>query len=368
MVSKIDKILRALIFRKIKFDVDMIPYEFENLPLKKIINWIMTESSVVFKPAYPWGMPTILQVEPTNRCNLRCTGCPVSMGMNRLTGDMELSRFKKIVDELRHYLLLMMFWDWGEPFLHPEAYEMIKYARSSGIRVMSSTNGHTFCKSDPARMVVESGLDVLVFSVDGITQETYQRYRNLGNLEQVLEGIRNIVAEKRRQNSKTPLLNFRFILMKHNEKEVPRLKEFARTLGVDALTFRKFAQWAEIEEKDFVIDDAKYKMPVLSSKNLSEVQAAKNPCKNLWNCPTIHCNGTVCSCFMDSNEDYPLGQFGTKTFKEIWRGSAFRKLRHDFRKQWQALSLCGICSCGFKGGDVGKESNVEVFFYQDKNG
>ena len=369
MLSNISRGIRALLMQKINFEVDLIPFEFENLPMKKIINWIFTEGSVFIKPTRPWGVPTILQVEPTNRCNLRCRVCPVTTGMNRPLGDMDESLFRKTVDELADYLLLILFWDWGEPFLNPNVYEMIRYARSRGIRVMSSTNGHIFASKDHAQNVVKSGLDVLVFSVDGITQETYQHYRNEGRLESVIEGIRKVVAEKKSLKSKTPLVNFRFIVMKHNEGEIPHLKEFARSLEVDALTLRKFYAIPNRREermeakRELMPSQAKFQLPEHSPEDQRPIRIARNPCKTLWNCPTIHWDGTVCSCFADFNEERPLGFLGQQRFKEIWNGQAFRNLRRDFRKAWQELPLCRECSSGFKGGDIGRESNAEVVLF-----
>lgn len=374
MISNVYKCLRALITRKIKFEVDLIPFEFEGLPLKKIINWILTEGSVLFKPARPWGFPTILQIEPTTHCNLRCRVCPVATGMDRPSGDMDWGLFKKAINELGDYLLLVLFWDWGEPFLNPNAYEMIRYARSRGIKVMSTTNGHVFASGDHARNVVKSGLDVLVFSVDGITQETYQRYRAAGRLESVFEGIKQVVAEKKFLKSKTPLVNFRFIVMKHGEQEIPQLRELARSLGVDALTLRKFyaipnsQQEGGGQKNEFMPSQAKYQLPEHSQEDQRPMRIAKNPCKNLWNCPTIHWEGTICSCFLDFNEERPLGILRRQSFKEIWYGQTFRNLRRNFRKYWRELPLCGECSCGFKGGDIGRETNAEVFFFsKEKN-
>ena len=366
MIFNAYKVLKALITRKIKFEVDLIPFEFENVPLKKMINWILTEGSVFFKPARPWGFPTILQIEVTSHCNLRCRVCPVTTGMDRLSGDMDWGLFKKTIDELGDYLLLILFWDWGEPFLNANAYEMIRYAHSRGIKVMSTTNGHVFASGNHAQNVVESGLDVLVFSVDGITQETYQRYRAAGRLETVLEGIKKVVAEKKSLKSKTPLVNFRFIVMKHSEQEIPQLRELARSLGVDALTLRKFyaipnrRQEGAGQKREFMPSQAKYQLPEHSQEDQRPTRITKNPCKNLWNCPTIHWEGTVCSCFMDFNEECPLGALRQKSFKEIWYGQVFRDLRRNFRKRWQELPLCGECSNGFKGGDVGRESNAEI--------
>lgn len=374
MIFNICKILRALITRKIKFEIDLIPFEFEGLPLKKIINWILTEGSVFLKPARPWGFPTILQVEVTSRCNLRCQVCPVTTGMDRLSGDMDWGLFKKTIDELKDYLLLILFWDWGEPFLNPNAYEMIRYARNRGIKVMSTTNGHVFASGNHAQNVVKSGLDVLVFSVDGVTQETYQRYRAAGRLETVFEGIRKVMAAKKFLESKTPLVNFRFIVMKHNEEEIPQLMDLGRSLGVDALTLRKFyaipnRQQGRLEEKsEFIPSQARYQLPEYSPEDLRPMRITKNPCKNLWNCPTIHWDGTVCSCFMDFNEERPLGVLRRQSFKEIWYGQTFRDLRRNFRECWQELPLCEERSSGFKGGDVGRESNAEIeLFFQTKS-
>ena len=369
MIFNISKCIRALLIQKINFEVDLIPFEFENLPMKKIINWIFTEGSVLFKPARPWGFPTILQMEPTSHCNLRCRVCPVTIGMDRPSGDMDEGLFKKTVDELVDYLLLILFWDWGEPFLNPNIYEMIRYARCRGIKVMSTTNGHLFASGNHARSVVQSGLDVLVFSVDGITQETYQHYRSVGKLESVIEGIRRVVAEKKSLKSKTPLVNFRFIVMRHNEGEIPYLKEFARSLGVDALTLRKFyaipnRREERIEAKQALMpSQAKFQLPEHSQEDQRPMRIAKNPCKTLWNCPTIHWDGTVCSCFADFNEERRLGFLGLQPFKEIWDGQVFRNLRRNFRKAWQELPLCRECSSGFKGGDIGRESNAEVVLF-----
>lgn len=380
MIRKISQAITALVTRKLAFEIDLVPLRFEGLPRKKIINWLLTESSVSFKPARPWGLPTILQVEPTTRCNLRCRICPVATGLGRSVGDMDLPRFRQLIDELAEHLLLIMFWDWGEPFLNPDAYDMIRYARGAGIKVVCSTNGHVFADRDHARQVVDSGLDVLVFSVDGITQETYQRFRRQGNLETVLQGIRNVAEEKRRARSDTPLVNFRFIVMEHGEREVPQVRAFASSLGVDVLTLRKFhfvpgtgedhgegPDPGNIEELEGLVPrQVEYQFPALPTEAGQPVRVERNPCKNLWNCPTVHWDGTVCSCFMDYKEQRPMGSLEDQSFREIWYGEAYRRLRRGFRREWKEVELCKECASGFQGGDLGREANAEAFFFRDR--
>jgi MoaA/NifB/PqqE/SkfB family radical SAM enzyme len=374
MIAKALQALSALLTRRIAFEVDLIPLEFRDLPLKKIVNWLLTEGSVYVKPARPWGRPTLLQVEPTSRCNLLCQVCPVRTGMDRARGDMDFGLFRRLIDELGDYLLLIMFWDWGEPFLHAQAYEMIHYARTHGIRVVASTNGHVFAAGDHARRVVESGLDVLVFSVDGITEESYQHYRSAGRLEQVVAGIRRVVEERRRLGSRTPLVNFRFIVMGHNEHELPQVPAFARALGVDALTLRKFHalphfRWDPAAEHHHLLpSQAKYQLPIIRPQDYRPVRVRRNPCKNLWNCAAIHWDGTVCSCFMDFEERRPLGRLSERSFMEIWAGEAYRSVRRAFRKHWQQVPLCGECAFGFEGGDVGRAANAEAVFFPGREG
>jgi len=368
------RVVNALARRRIAFDVDLIPCGWDNVPFGKIWNCLRTESSVYAHPARPWGMPTILQIEPTSRCNLHCRVCPVGAGLGRDAGDMPPALFERIIDEVCDYALLILFWDWGEPFLHPDAFRMIRYARQAGLRVVASTNGHIFADPRTAERVVNSGLDVLVFSVDGMTQETYQHYRAAGNLQQVMAGIRNVVEAKRCRGAREPLVNLRFIVMRHNEHEIPRLNEFAAALGVDAVALRKFhavpdrrmrSNWAGA---DFVPTKREYQLPVLAPGSLEPIRVSANPCRNLWNCPTIHWNGTVCSCFMDWGESRPLGVIGPQSLREIWYGKAYRDLRKEFACNWRGDPLCGECALGYVGGDVGQAANAEVFMLKAVEG
>lgn len=378
MIGQLRNVLRAIFTREIRFDIDLVPLRLEGVRGAKLANWLLTETSVYLKPERPWGMPTILQVEPTTRCNLKCRVCPSGYGLDRASGDMDLGMYRRLVDELRDYLLAILFWDWGEPFFNPCSYDMIRYARDAGIRVICSTNGHLFAEPGHARRVVDSGLDVLVFSVDGITQESYQRYRAAGKLETVLTGVRNVVAEKRRRGAETPVVNLRFIVMKHGERELPQVPGFAHSLRVDVLTLRKFYPVPDPERRSpyegesvrLAPEEVKYQFPKLQGEGCRPVRVRRNPCRNLWNCPTIHWDGTVCSCFMDYRESRPLGSLRRQSFSEIWTGAPYRELRRNFRKKWRELPLCSVCASGFEGGDLARETNAEaVFFgYQDEAG
>ena len=107
--------LRALATRRVTIECDRMPFVFENVPLRKILNWILVEASILVKPEKPWGWPTHVQVEPTTACNLRCVLCPVTEGLDRPQKHMELRTFQKIIDELGQHLFIILLWDWGVP-------------------------------------------------------------------------------------------------------------------------------------------------------------------------------------------------------------------------------------------------------------
>lgn len=335
------------------------------------------ETSIYFKPEHPWGWPTHLQIEPTNRCNLRCALCPVTAGMDRPAGYMDLNLYKRIIDEIGEYVFLILLWDWGEPFLNPSIYEMISYAKQKGIKLVSSTNGHLFTKREEAEKLVLSGLDSIIFAVDGISQETYEPYRQGGSLESVLKGVRMVVAQKQALHSKTPFVNFRFIVMKHNEHEIPKLKELARSLEVDALTLKTLNPvnqdpYSENPSErrmhnEFLPEDLRYRRFKYDSTGQHVIRLRRNPCKQLWNHPVIHWNGTVCMCTYDPKEKYVLGDLNRQSCKEIWNGLPYRNLRRQFRRDWETLPLCRECSYAYKGGNCGREIIAEAFLFNPKN-
>ena len=358
--------LKTLLTRKVVFSCDRIPYTFEKVPLKKICNWLRVESSVRFRMRNPLGMPTILQVEPTNRCNLRCSLCPVAEGLARESGFMDPALFRRIIDEAGPYVFLILLWEWGEPFIHPEIYELIAYARSKGIQLVSSSNGHIFAHGDHAEKVVRSGLDSLIVAVDGISQETYTKYRRDGNLETVLTGIRSVVEKKRALNSRTPLINLRFIVMKHNEHEIPRLPDLAKSLGVDVYTLKTLYPGHDVDpahdkNNEFIPANPEYRR-FRYTQDFMRIRQVQNPCTHLWRSPAIHWNGIVCPCSFDVEAHHSFGDLRKSTLRDVWFGNAYSAFRRQFRDRWRSIQTCDNCSYAYVGGDCSRDTILQSVF------
>jgi radical SAM protein with 4Fe4S-binding SPASM domain len=281
--------------------------------------------------------------------------------------------FRKVLDEVGGHVFNLQLWGWGEPFLNPDIFDMISYARGKGVKVISSTNGHLFAREEYADRLVRSGIDSIIFAIDGVTQESYVRYRQGGSLETVLQGIRAVAARKKALGSSTPLINFRFIVMAQNEDEIPRVRELAPSVGADALTFKTlnphsidpYAPSAGDPGGGamFLPRDPRHRRFRYNADGATRRRRKRNPCKQLWNNPVIHWDGTVISCSYDPREQFPLGNLKEKSFAEIWNGEAYRRLRRQFREDWEHMPRCNDCSYAWEGGSCNWETISEAVFF-----
>ena len=145
--------------------------------------------------------------------------------------------FKETIDQLHKELLYLVFYFQGEPYLNPDFLKMVKYASSKKIYTATSTNAH-YLNDDNAKKTIESGLDRLIISIDGTTQDVYQQYRVGGRLDKVLEGTKNVVKWKNEMKSKTPFIVFQFLVVKPNEHQIEDVKKLAKEMGVDDVWFK----------------------------------------------------------------------------------------------------------------------------------
>ena len=145
--------------------------------------------------------------------------------------------FRNTIDQVSRDLFYLVFYFQGEPYLNPEFLDMVRYASLKRIYTATSTNAH-YLNDENAKKTVESGLDRLIISIDGTTQQVYQQYRVGGNLDKVIAGAKNIVAWKKRLGSRKPFVIFQFLVVKPNEHQVEEIKILAKEIGVDEVRFK----------------------------------------------------------------------------------------------------------------------------------
>ncbi|MBW1767598.1 MAG: radical SAM protein, partial [Deltaproteobacteria bacterium] len=188
LLSETTRMAARLLFQgRITLTFDQLPFRLHNLPFKKRLNFLIQGMQLMARSVHQVGMPPILQIEPSNICNLHCLTCATGAGlMTRPAALMSFDMYRRVIDQVKDHVYLLAFWSWGEPFINKDAFRMIRYAKENGILVHTSTNGHYFNTKEQARKVVDSGLDSLIVAVDGLDQQTYAKYRKGGNLQIVI--------------------------------------------------------------------------------------------------------------------------------------------------------------------------------------
>ena len=193
------------------------------------------------------GMPLAIAIEPTTACNLGCPECPSGLrSFSRPTGNLKKEFYKEVIDQVYKDTFYLTFYFQGEPYINPDFLEMVAYANQKNIYTATSTNAH-FLTEENAKKTVESGLDRLIISIDGTTQEVYENYRVNGKLEKVIEGTKNIVKWKKELRSATPHIIFQFLVVRPNEHQIDNLYDLAKEMGVDEVKLKT----AQVYEHQF---------------------------------------------------------------------------------------------------------------------
>ncbi len=262
---------------------------------------------------------------------------------------LEANFFRHTIDQLAPDLLYLTFYFQGEPFLNPDFLEMVKYASSKKIYTATSTNAH-YLSDENARRTVESGLDRLIISLDGTTQEVYSQYRVGGDLEKVMSGTANIVKWKKKLNSRTPYIFFQFLVVRPNEHQLLEAKELAKKTGVDGIRYKTAQVYDYVNDPNQLIPQhtnlSRYRKKsdgTYESKNLLQ-----NHCWRLWHSPVITWDGIVVPCCFDKDAKHRMGDLKNKSFKEIWKQPEYLDFRRKILKGRAEIDICANCSEGIK--------------------
>lgn len=321
------------------------------LSLRRIWNMILVYLSFylskMLKKPFQWGMPFSISIEPTTSCNLRCPECPSGLrSFTRPTGMLSNELFRNIIDQIHPHVNYLTFYFQGEPYLHKEFLEMVSYARSKKIYTATSTNAH-YLKDQAAKKTVESGLDRLIISIDGTTQETYKQYRVGGHLNKVIEGAKNIVKWKKALQSHTPYVIFQFLVVKPNEHQVEEVKQLAREIGVDEVIL-KTAQVYDYEHGNDLIPEneqySRYKKQADGTYTIKNT--LENSCWKLWHSCVVTWDGKVVPCCFDKDAQYTLGDIQQVSFRDIWFGAAYKDFRAKLVRSRKEIDICTNCSEG----------------------
>ncbi len=316
--------------------------------LKKIKNLINIETKLLCNTSnMDFSFPYYLVVEISNTCNLACPLC--QMGQRKIIpreNKMTFENYKKVIHPIQDYLYQVLLYDWGEPFLNKDIYDIITYNTQNNISSVVSTNANI--SIDPLR-VLESGLEYLIISGDGITQDIYSQYRVGGDIKKVLKNLEGIVKLKKKHKSTYPVIEWQCLVTKYNEHCLDEIKETVLRLGVDRVRFANINFYSigenENTQEEWLPQNPQFRF---FKHNIPQNRRTRKPCFWLWRSAVVNVNGGLTPCCLYDIPDW--GNVLDDSFTNVWKNPTFQEARlrsknnGSFKRQ--ALK-CDSCTAPF---------------------
>ncbi len=323
------------------------------LTFSRIKNLILITTSYYvslwLKKPMLWGAPISISIEPTTSCNLRCPECPSGLrSFTRPTGMLDAGLFKNTIDQSYRTASYLLLYFQGEPYLHPEFTELVQYASTKGLYTATSTNAH-YLTDENSKKTIDSGLDRLIISIDGTTQETYESYRVGGSLDKVIAGTKNIIKWKERLKSKTPYILFQFLVVKPNQHQIEEVKALGKKLGVDKVVF-KTAQLYNYKHGNPLMPTIKnfsrYKK--LPNGTYAFKNKLKNQCWKMWHSTVVTWDGAVVPCCFDKDAAHLQGSLKNSGLEDVWGNQKYNSFRKQLLTSRKSINICQNCTEGTK--------------------
>lgn len=345
LAGSIRLLWNVLLRGRYDFTFDLMPMQVRGMPLKKRLNLLASGLNLFFRRLVPWTWPIRLQIELVNYCNLRCPICPIGTGdLDRPPTKMDLDFYEKIMEEVGPYLVTVILWAWGEPLLHPQFPEAVRIAAKHGVPVLVSTNGQNLNKDRVLEGLIEAPPTYLIVAIDGLTNRTHALNRPGAQLERAVEGVRRLAEMKRERQQEYPLLHMRYIVTRHNQHEVGRVKDFAIENGFDFLSVRSLViiDADESEHRARVPDLERFR--AYDYDHGERVKRDDYVCQHAFLYPAVFADGTVVPCDQDFNARHAYGRIGVDgSFAEIWFGQKAAAVRKTIRSARETFSFCRNC-------------------------
>lgn len=305
---------------------------------KQIIQRLIKK--VIPKPT--GGKPSQVIIETTNRCNLNCPFCLVGMQnnlmdghgnvahdlMTREMGVMSPETFKRVKTQLRYFGIksaLLHFQ--GEPFLNKHTPGFASQLKNDGLYVGVFTNGQAF-SDKTIKEIAEAEIDLIRFSVDGATEDTYRQNRVGGKFENVYANMKKLVEA---HNDKKTRIEWQFLPLRNNEHEVEKARGLADEIGVHFFL------------KGYRVTDPK--LAPTNKKLLSRF--LKKPCTDIYQQLGIYWNGDVVPCCYDVDGHDIMGNILNDDLQSIWQNKKYTEFRRRVAKALPSSSdepaICKSC-------------------------
>lgn len=260
--------------------------------------------------AVPWR----IVLEPTNICNLRCASCSSKEG-HMPRGMLTAANAAHFLRDLWPYLVQVNLFNYGEPLLNPELPEIIALLHDHGVGTHVHSNFNRLDREFADR-IIDAGLDFLVASIDGVTQDVYERYRVGGSCERALANLAEFVRRRDVRGQAWPRIIWRMLSFPHNLHQINSAREMARELGTDDFAVAPGGLNGTVWTSDGHIVDS------------APLADARPPyCRDLYDFPVIHWDGTLLPCCFANTPEFAWGHLTDMVWRDAFNNPGFRRAR-----------------------------------------
>lgn len=304
--------------------------------IKAYTNVLKLRMNMALKREAIHNYPVAAIIEPTSFCNLHCPACPTGLRLDlRPSVSIKEDLFKKAIDEVGDYIFQLYMYNWGEPLLHKQTPELIRYAKDKEIAITLSTNLSIKLTDDYIERLVKSGLDSMIVSLDGVTEETYTKYRRNGNLALVRENIMRIHQAKQRLGSQTPEVVWQFLVFRHNEHEIDAARAAYKLWGANTLTLQgaemPLDEYRDGLEPSTLPEYNIYHPDHPGFRAAEDYSKSGRACSWLYGAFVLNPNGKVSPCCAVPAERHDFSSYtASGGFLEAWNSSKFKQARSLF--------------------------------------
>jgi MoaA/NifB/PqqE/SkfB family radical SAM enzyme len=269
---------------------------------------------------------------------------------------LSFDKFREYFDPFAPYLFEVYLHNWGESLLNPEIYRMAEYAQKMDVGTNLSSN---FVQVDSRSIdnILDCGLEYLVVSLDGTCPATYLQYRVRGDFQRVIENLETLIRSRNRRHQRFPIVEWQFIVMKHNQHEMPAAQKMAKTIGVDLLRFIPAGMPLDIKNRSEIAArwfPAETQQSEKTKDGSRSGQAArKGPCFYLYRSMVINPDGGISPCcsVYRLNHDFADIRHCEGDPMTLWNNRNYRSARSLFsnrKTEHKCNTVCDSCDVFMK--------------------
>lgn len=305
------------------------------LTLKKLVNFLTLIYEIKTRKELLSSQPVFARINPISLCNLACPGCAIyddKKGIKkyiRPKGMMSLDTYMKIIESLKNSLFQVVLYDEGEPLLNKNIWQMVKYTKINKIRTVISSNLSFKMTDQYIAELFDSDLDYLIIALDGVTQETYEKHRQGGDVELVKSNFERIMNYKKKNKKYQTEIEIQFIEFDYNIHEKEKVIAYAEKHGADVIN--SFSSYSvEMEDKE----------------SLRGRPRRHYGCFDIYAIADFDIDGSLFSCdFQEDNDTDSVGNINSTPFTTLWNSPFLRQLRKSFdsNSSTNLHPVCEIC-------------------------